>query len=100
MATGSGAKESDAQRDNVKPSATWAGTFSLISLNLLRAVVVSSFMTNKGSCGSWCCLGFLSHDMAKMPKSDIINAVLNVVMMRMAEIGFKKSKIYGYKSVL
>ncbi len=67
MATGSGAKESEAHKDNVKPSATCAGTLSLIALNLFMAVVVSSFITNKGSWGG---LGFVSQDIAKMPKRD------------------------------
>jgi len=37
---GSGGKESEAHKDNVKPSATCAGTFPFISLTCLRQLVV------------------------------------------------------------
>ncbi len=96
MATGSGAKESEAHKVSVRPSATWAGTLSLISLNLVLAVAVSSLITNKGSCG---CLGFLSQEIAKIPKSEIIRAILRVILFRMVLNWSKKIKIYMYISV-
>jgi hypothetical protein len=76
MATGSGAKESEAHKDSVKPSATWAGTFSLISLNLLMAVVESSLMTNKGSVGF---VGLSSQDKVQMLRKHSIKADLRIV---------------------
>jgi hypothetical protein len=98
MATGSGAKESEAHKDNVKPSATWAGTFSLISLNLLKAVFVSSLITNKGSFG---CLGLLSHEEVQMPKRQLIRVILKEVIVRISsELVLKNLKYKGINSIL